>query len=240
MVARPVDTNIKTPQFRRSFVLFEILILLQDKEIYSHNSSWLTNGSKSMRSDTSQPKPTDHDEVVLRLNEIARHSKNLAGDLLVLLNDACFWMSIASKYPNLVGDPFAGEIIMEIEGCRERKRVREAVKRIKKRKLVRDKKQGKVILHKMTNVGEIQLIDYRIRLKESLLPDGEYCLVTFDIPENTKVTRQYFRKKLRQFGFKQHHLSVWISNHDVVDEMNTYVRMLKATKWVTVFRAEMK
>jgi|SRR3990170_8778436 len=53
--------------------------------------------------------------------------------------------------------------------------------------------------------------------------DKKWRLVIFDIPEKTRGVRDGVREKLKQLGFGMWQKSVYVTPHDVMNEMNEYL-----------------
>ncbi len=68
--------------------------------------------------------------------------------------------------------------------------------------------------------------------------DGKWRIVSFDVPEKNKVVRDLFRRKLKSWGFKYLHKSVWISERDIYSLLERYIKELKIEKWVIVMEAD--
>lgn len=54
--------------------------------------------------------------------------------------------------------------------------------------------------------------------------DGIWRLVVFDIPEKRKTSRDVLRMKLKSLGFGMWQKSVYVTPHDVMREMNEYLK----------------
>lgn len=54
--------------------------------------------------------------------------------------------------------------------------------------------------------------------------DGVWRLVVFDIPEKRKTSRDMLRMKLKSLGFGMWQKSVYVTPHDIMREMNEYLR----------------
>ncbi len=68
--------------------------------------------------------------------------------------------------------------------------------------------------------------------------DRKWRIVVFDIPENLRRTRDVFRKKLRDLGFRYVNLSVWVSPYECQVEINAIVEYFKIGKYVRYIRAD--
>lgn len=61
-----------------------------------------------------------------------------------------------------------------------------------------------------------------------------YCIVTFDIPEKNRHSRNAFRSFLKQSGFEQLQRSVWVHRKDVTTIVAALIDELRIDQWVTV------
>ncbi|MFH1766971.1 MAG: CRISPR-associated endonuclease Cas2, partial [Patescibacteria group bacterium] len=77
----------------------------------------------------------------------------------------------------------------------------------------------------------------RIITKSKMMPDGDFCLVVFDVPEDIRKVRWAFRRLLKKADFYQVQKSVWESDREVVEELRELVKQLKAEQYIRVYRA---
>lgn len=180
-------------------------------------------------------------EWIAQLEFLAKTSKDLSGDLLCAFGDLLVRAQFSYSYshPSFMGNPFGPEILAEIREAQLRRELREHARYLRRRKLLKYQEEGGKIIAKITKEGEARAIEHSICGTEDSLPDGEYTVVAFDIPEDTKITRKYLRARLRSFGFEPHQLSVWISQKDVAEKVSEYVHAVGAHRWVSVFRGRL-
>lgn len=88
------------------------------------------------------------------------------------------------------------------------------LKRLKQRRLVVIDKIGDSYLVKFSQRG---FEEYMMQLSQRAcaLPEGQVCLLSFDVPESNRLIRDYIRRLLKRMGFKQMHRSVWLSRKDI-------------------------
>lgn len=94
-------------------------------------------------------------------------------------------------------------------------------------------KEGAVI-YKLTTIGK----DF-LGLEEKPW-DGVYRIVLFDVPENRRVIRDLFRRRLKDWGFKNWQRSVWVSKKDVTQKLRKLISELGIEKWVAVIESQDK
>ena len=62
--------------------------------------------------------------------------------------------------------------------------------------------------------------------------DGKWRIVIFDIPEEKKKMRNFFRKKLYELGFRILQESVWISPQNIADKIEYLIELCDAKNYV--------
>ncbi len=109
------------------------------------------------------------------------------------------------------------------------------LKALEKKRVVKLKRSGRKIEYRITNDGWHETLKLRILTSEALLPEGEVCMVAFDIPEDIANVRRTFRYLLRRAKFRQVQRSVWVSNRDITRELAELVKVLRVEKYVRVY-----
>lgn len=113
-----------------------------------------------------------------------------------------------------------------------RKRTREALERLRKRRLIVYEERGKETYLKITREGKT--IIRRFAFDEMTLPisdrwDNRWRLVIFDIPESKAKERKILHDRLAALGFHNLQKSVLVYPHpcrDEVDFMSTFLDVL--------------
>lgn len=118
---------------------------------------------------------------------------------------------------------------------RERQRLRAAARRLEKKgfleKIARDDKRAWAI----TEMGKAYIDRHQ---NPKTLEDGTLTIVSFDIPEQYKLSRQSLRRFLKSLGFTRHHLSVWTSDKDWADILSQKAKELQIDPWVVVLQGK--
>ncbi len=88
---------------------------------------------------------------------------------------------------------------------------------------------------KLTKRGKALLA--KIELNDIVIPksdrwDGVWHLVSYDIPEKKKKERDYFRKKIVEFGFKQIQDSLWVFPWECKEEIGIVCQNLGISPYV--------
>ena len=105
----------------------------------------------------------------------------------------------------------AVDILLGAEPDGNKRYLRTAVGRLRKRNLVYGERRGKKLVFALTKTGEQEARKIRLKL-EMAKPkrwDGKWRIIIFDIPEKIRGKRDLLRKELVAFGFAQLQRSVW-------------------------------
>jgi len=168
------------------------------------------------------------------MSEALSNTKEFFLDMLYMFG--VFLTSGYSIPPQFVCDRYAYKRYCQRWERNERKRI---LQDLKKQKLFQIQEKGDEVIFKLTKKGGIEALKQKIVNEKEILPEGTFCLVSFDIPEYTRKTRSVFRNFLKRAGFKQLHQSAWYSDIDLVSMLTELVKQLGIEKWVAVFKAEL-
>lgn len=128
----------------------------------------------------------------------------------------------------------------DLRSIKEAKRKKYAFisrKRLEKRKLLIRKQTGKDVFYKLTYEGYLEALKLKIITCMNELPEGEICLVIFDIPEDMRHVRGAFRQLLKKAKFRMRQQSVWEGDYEVVDLLRVLIHEVGAEKYILVYRA---
>lgn len=109
-----------------------------------------------------------------------------------------------------------------------------AIKRLREGGLVEKKIDQRKIILKLTELGREYLEDDSQQFRW----DGKWRIVIFDIPENQRVVRNLFRRRLKNWGFRIWQQSVWITKRDVTKKLNMLIKDLKLEDWVAIIESQ--
>ena len=112
----------------------------------------------------------------------------------------------------------------------------QALRRLRQKGLI-EYVDSSELLVKLTDEGKAQAIWEKIMHLEGVW-DGNWRIVAFDIPQTHTLIRNLFRRRLKEFGFKQLQKSIWISKIDCTNLLREYVKDLGISNWVSVLEAE--
>ena len=116
----------------------------------------------------------------------------------------------------------------------EKRRMNQALYRMKQNEKVRVERQGNKIILELEKAGEIDLLKRRIAENQEKLPVGHQCCVSFDIPEDVSLVRRKLSRLLREVGFRRRHQSYWYSEFDVAKDLAQLLSLLHFKDWVFV------
>ncbi len=120
--------------------------------------------------------------------------------------------------------PNALQLLKYLDKNKQRKRnpkhlINSALSRLVKKKYINISKSGQLYL---TKEGEkkLHLIEYGMYPLPKTKWDKKWRVVTFDVSEKRKYSREKLRLLLRQVGFVRLQDSVWVYPYDVEDVIN--------------------
>jgi len=104
---------------------------------------------------------------------------------------------------------------------------------LKKRGLIEIKREGHDVIIRLTKEGKKRAGKYQIDDLEIEKPkkwDKKWRVVIFDIPNTSRIIRDIFRRKLKEFGFYPLQQSVWILPHPCQEEIELLREFLGVNK----------
>lgn len=116
----------------------------------------------------------------------------------------------------------------------QRQQLKRAIYKLKKQKYLEIKKVGDRVLYKLTTNGLHQALLARIKIQTKILPNNQYCLICFDIPESVRHLRRALRRILKNMQFKQLQKSIWYTDKDIFDQLTSCIKNLQASDWIKV------
>lgn len=103
-------------------------------------------------------------------------------------------------------------------------------------------KEHEKTLYRLTAKGEYELLRLQFALhmhaqrKKSW--NGKYYMVVFDIPEEMRKYRDFFRKLLKKNGFQMLQLSVWMIRYNPRPALDALLKYLKLTPYFEVIEID--
>lgn len=136
--------------------------------------------------------------------------------------------------------PAAGLLYREFrkkqwEDAKKRGLLKSTIKRLEKQKLVSWKEKDGELQLTLEEKGNKRILQYKIdqlAIRETNRWDGLFRIVTFDIPEDKRMARELFRKKLKELGFQKLQKSVFIIRFACKDEIDFLRHSLEISPYV--------
>jgi len=111
------------------------------------------------------------------------------------------------------------------------------VKRMEVQRLFKIREKGDKVIIELSNKGRLSALKESIINTHDELSSDMVCLVSFDIPEYVKQSREVLRNFLKRVGFSQVHKSVWQSRKNVIENLRALIDEMEVEKWVKVYQA---
>ena len=123
-------------------------------------------------------------------------------------------------------------------------RLERYVRYLKEQHYIERVKEGERILYALTSKGQFELLrlQFMIQMREACSKpwNGKFYLVVFDIPEEKKKYRDFFRKLLKANGFRMLQLSVWMTRYNPRPPIDALLKYLKLTSYFEIMEIDYK
>jgi len=176
----------------------------------------------------------DKKEAINLVKSIAKVSRGVGNEILLGLDEYSMFVR-RSRSISLACNPFSAEILREIDEAKERRRVKDALRSLEKRKLIQTVKKGNNIFKVLTAQGEMEVLRHKIRTNKKEFSDGQICIVMFDIPEDIREVRRQFNQFLKSCRFENIQKSVFSTKYDIVSDLKDLITRMNVSGWVSVF-----
>ena len=153
--------------------------------------------------------------------------------LLYAIADGMEFLENATRRPSAT--LHYGSDLRALDKERERRRKEAALRRMRRNEIIEKKKKSGRRAYQLTELGEELL---RSKKLPEQLPKGQKTIVSFDVPEQHKSTRQTFRRFLKAKGFQKAHRSVWVSDRDWAGLLQKELERLEIGDWVIVMQGK--
>ncbi len=131
-----------------------------------------------------------------------------------------------------------GFLMRELE--KSRRATQSAFKRLEDRGEIERAERGDRVLFQITQRGKEKINRSGLSSKrKSRNWDGRWYLVSFDIPESQKTSRNLLRKRLLMLGLGKLQRSLWISPYNRTKEVKKIVDHYHLEKYVEVFHSQL-
>lgn len=127
------------------------------------------------------------------------------------------------------------------EDAKKRGVLRSTIKRLEKQKLISWKEKDGELQIALEEKGRKRILEYKIDtliLKDASKWDGLWRVVIFDIPEDNRKAREFFREKLKNLGLQQLQKSVFITRLECKDEIDFLRHSLEISPYVSYILAK--
>lgn len=140
---------------------------------------------------------------------------------------------MAAAIPNL---PLALGAALKIWKEVNKRDLGRIIKRLEKQEMIAIREEEKNIIIEITEKGKRRLLEYDFEniVLKAKRRDGKWRLIIFDIPENKKINRDAFRRKLLQLGFIRLQDSVFVSAFPCKHEVDFLCHYLEISDFVTL------
>ena len=92
---------------------------------------------------------------------------------------------------------------------------------------------------KLTRKGQLEALLSKARLQgEKQKWDGKWRVIIFDIPEDSRDKRDFFRSLLKKNNFKRLQASVFISPYPLCREAILYLKETKLIEYIRILKVE--
>lgn len=164
-------------------------------------------------------------------------NRELTRDVLVMLAAGTL-LTAAFVAPNVI--QFAKPLLARYKNVEkyELRRKREALKRLRQRKLVELIQKGDKTLIRITKSGKEYIGKYEIdnlTLKKDARWDGNWRVVMFDIPETKRKARRALSYQFRRLGLYPAQKSVFVYPCECEEEIDFVVAFFGVENYVTYF-----
>lgn len=151
-------------------------------------------------------------------------------------------MPTRSQLPVALG--YLIKYILEVKNKKIGKdKIKRTIKELEKRKvLYLEKKDDKILVH-LEDKGQKKVIEHSIKLlldfkKKEKKWNGKWFLVFFDIPEIQRNKRDHLRKFLKNLGFYQFQLSVYLFPYECEREVELIKQIVEGAKYMKYIIAD--
>ena len=115
--------------------------------------------------------------------------------------------------------------------------LRQELKRLGQRGLIKQKLDGPKIKIEVTNKGKTYLKRRIIKdcsIEKPVSWDGKWRIVAFDIPESKAKIRDAFRRNIRNMGFLQVQKSLWVYPYPCLKYLDNLINEYRVRSYVSL------
>lgn len=165
---------------------------------------------------------------------------NISARLLLLVADFCDFyrasFSIGRAMDYISGNPEARKHHQWMLGCisdkNKKKKLYDTLHMLYKRKIIKRVLEQKHAGYILDSKGILRVMQMRMpNLQKKKLPQKQWFMVFFDIPEKKRKARDFFRGLLRSMGFEPLQKSIWITRYDFIQETKEALKNIGIEKY---------
>ncbi|MDP2947412.1 MAG: CRISPR-associated endonuclease Cas2 [Nanoarchaeota archaeon] len=134
---------------------------------------------------------------------------------------------------NIFRDEWTNENKKKYEKEKSRKRFTWLIRRLRQEgylKVLKIKNESAIVI---TSKGMDRVFKTKLKLiDKKSRKDGKWQMVWFDIPENKRRYRDYFRKTLQYLGYQKLQKSIWVCKYDVGHETKELIKRYALKEYV--------
>ena len=157
--------------------------------------------------------------------------------LLDAIGESIELMTLSQHYQRaFVHDGFEG--VRRARDAALRRDLRLRLAYLKKKKWIQESRRGERLIYALTDEGRRRLLRSAI-LKAPPRKDGLITVVIFDIPESEKTVRVFFRRFLKEVGFRKIQQSVWGIDKNFGNALAEFVRIHKLSPWINIIEGRL-
>lgn len=131
-----------------------------------------------------------------------------------------------------------GQVFRHIDNpSQKRKRTLSIIRRLEKQKIIDLKREGDKVFVYLKDINRPKVAKYSIK---SLLDlklkkkkwNNNWVIVFFDVPEQQRNKRDYFRRFLKEIGFYPYQKSVYVFPHECKKEIDLVKKIVAGGKYI--------
>lgn len=127
----------------------------------------------------------------------------------------------------------------ELHQLYRKRSLEQAVRRLWQKGYLKTEYKESKRIFKLTKKGQLEALFEKSKAEVKNLKtwDGNWTIISFDVPENARSVREKLRLILHQFNYQIIHASVYISPHPFPEEGYEYLKTSELDRYITIFTA---
>ncbi len=127
------------------------------------------------------------------------------------------------------------------EDAKKRGALRSTIKRLERQKMISWKEKDGELQLTLEEKGKKRILQHKmdtLSLRNTGKWDGLFRVIIFDIPEDNRSAREFFREKLKDLGLQQLQKSVFVTRLECKDEVDFLRHSLEVSPYVSYILAK--